>query len=265
MPDPTVTPLRMPKHLRMALVAPSGWGKTVFSGTAPNALFLTTDPEGTASAAAFGSTAQEIEIHNQDELIDAYLWLERDDFANARKFDFIVTDNLTEVQRIFMARAMEVAVREGKAKGQVRNPYIPGQPEYLTEQNAIIDFVKKMSSLPVHQIFTIHRVGMEDGDGNDFFSAAIRGKAGEIAQLVLGYMNIVGMGDVVTIDEKQIRRLYFEHIRQFRGKDRFTKLGKIQDNLTVPKMMSLIYPDGPVTEGTEPTPTARPRPRKRQA
>jgi len=244
MPRPEIHDLRMPKRLRMAMVAPSGFGKTVFAGTAPDALFLTTDPEGTASAAAFGSKAREIEISNEDQLIDAYNYLEQGGIDELG-LQFVIVDNLTEVQAIFMARAMEIAVREGAKKGVERSKYVPDQHQYLTEQNATVDFVKKMCSLPVHLIFTVHRKGMEDGDGNDFFSAAIRGKQGEIAQMVLGYMNVIGMGEVMTIEGKgEVRRTYFDHVRQFRGKDRFVKLGKYRDGLTVPAMMAELYPNG---------------------
>lgn len=263
MPKPEIHTLRMPKRLRMAMVAPSGFGKTVFAGTARNALFLTTDPEGTASAAAFGSTAQEIEISNEDQLVDAYNYLEQGGIDELG-LDFVIVDNLTEVQAIFMARAMEIAVREGAKKGVERSKYVPDQHQYLTEQNATVDFVKKMCSLPVHLIFTVHRKGMEDGDGNDFFSAAIRGKQGEIAQMILGYMNVIGMGEVVTVDGKPIRRTYFDHVRQFRGKDRFVKLGRFRDELTVPQMMSILYPGekGAETPSTPP-PTAKRRPIRR--
>jgi hypothetical protein len=243
MPVPEIHDLRMPKRLRMMVAAHSGFGKTVFCGTAPNALFLTTDPEGTASAAAFGSTAREMEIHNQDELNDAYVYLEQGGIAELG-LDFVIVDNLTEVQAMFMGAAMEAAVRQGEKKGSPRNPFVPDKYEYQVEQNATVDFVKRMNSLPVHVIFTAHLKGMEDGDANEFFSVAIRGKQGEIAQQCLGYMNVIGMGAVVDTPKGAARRMYFDHVGKYRGKDRFVKLGRAKDNLTVPDMMSLLWPNG---------------------
>lgn len=258
MPRPVVRDLTMPKYLRMAMVAPSGFGKTVFCGTADRALFLTTDPEGTASAAAWGSDAKEIEVTNQEQMNDAYVFLEQGGISEL-DVDTVIVDNLTEVQKQFMDAAMSNAV----TKEPDRSLFVPAQREYLIEQNAVIDFVRKMCTLPVNLIFTIHRKGMEDGEGEPFYSAAVRGKQGEIAQSVLGYMNVVGMGEVLTIKEKEVRRIYFDHVRQFRGKDRFQVLGKFRDELTVPDMMTLLFPEGqnhdtpPVAKATRPRPKPR--------
>jgi hypothetical protein len=257
MPNPNIKPLSHPRFVRMAMVAPSGFGKTVFAGTAPNALFVTTDPEGTASAAAFGSTAQEWQVTDQQGLRDAYTYLEQGGIKELG-LEWVIVDNLTEAQAIFMARAMEIAVE----RKPDRSPFVPDKHEYLVAQNATVDMVKKFITLPVNLIFTVHRKGMEDGDANTYYSAAIQGGQGEIAQKILGYMNVVGMGDVLTIGDppKEVRRIYFDHVREFRGKDRFVRLGKFRDDMTVSKMMSILYPDGQEKGVVS---QARPRPRPR--
>jgi hypothetical protein len=40
--------------------------------------------------------------------------------------------------------------------------------------------------------------------------------------------------------KQQVRRLYFDHYKVYRGKDRYNALGRFKDNLTVPEMMRLI-------------------------
>lgn len=258
-PRPDIHPLSGPKWLRMMVAAHSGYGKTVFCGTAPKALFLTTDPEGTASAAAFGSTAQEVQIHNQDQLNDAYDWLETGGIAELG-LEFLIIDNVTEVQAQFMDAAMTAAVANAKKKGMERNRFVADQYEYLSTQNATVDFVKRVCALPVHVIFTAHLKGMEDDDANDYYSIALQGRKGEVAQQCLGYMNVIGMGAVVEVNGASRRRMYFEHTGPYRGKDRFNVLGKAQDNLTVPAMMSKLFPANATTspEGSE-TPVRRRR------
>jgi hypothetical protein len=272
MPHPNIRPRGSASYVRMCVAAASGYGKTVFSGTAPNALFLTTDPEGTASAKAFGSDAEEWPIYSTNDLDEAYVYLEQGGIA-ADGYEWVVVDNVSEAQRLYMDWGMETAIKlaEKDAKKEPRNPYVPDQREYLIEQNGILDFVRRMNSLPVNIIYTAPMVGREDGDANDYYSIDIRGKKGEIAQAVLGYMNIIGMGQVLDIGDppKAVRRMYFSHTREFRGKDRFDKLGRYQDYLTVPKMMDIIagslHPKAPAAPAPTEPKGGRPRPRPRPA
>jgi hypothetical protein len=254
MSNPNIKPLGEAQWVRMALVAASGYGKTVFAGTAPNALFLTTDPEGTASAKELGSTAKEWRVNNTDDMQDAFVYLEQGG-VKAEGLEWLIIDNVSEAQRHLMDWAMMTAVDLAVKKKEFRNPYVPDQREYLIEQNGLLSLVRKMNSLPVNIIYTAHRVGREDGDANDYYSVDIRGKKGEIAEAFLGYMNIIGMGEVLTIKDEEVRRLYFSHRHAYRGKDRYNKLGPFRDNLTVPEMMRIIK-EGKVT---------RPRPRPRPA
>ena len=76
----------------------------MFSGTAPKALFLTTDPEGTLSARKFGSKAEEWRISDWDGVNKAYKWM-RDEGCG--EYEWLIVDNITEMQ-IF---ALEDAVR----------------------------------------------------------------------------------------------------------------------------------------------------------
>jgi hypothetical protein len=236
--------------VRLALVAPQGFGKTVYAGTSPRALFLTTDPEGTLSAAKQGSTAEEWPILTWQELLEAYRWL-RD--GGAALYDWVWIDNITECQNLCMKEAMERAV----ARNADRDPYVPDKFEYQRTQNAMLDMVRMFHDLPINVGWTVHRKGMEDGDGAEYYSAAIQGQQGQVAQTILGYCNMVAMGEVLDIgkegSKKQVRRFYFSHTRAYRGKDRFDVMGAYRDDLTVPKMMQLIKADlRPTTKDATP-------------
>lgn len=254
MKPPQIQPLnsKLP-FLRAMIAAKSGFGKTVFSGTASRALFLTTDPEGTVSARQFGSTAEEWMITDFNELDEAVRWVRKE---GPEHFDTVIVDNLTECQLMARQASIDTAIA---SRGKPRNPLIPELPDYLFSQLAVTDLVKKLISVPMHIIFTSHIKGREDTDGNDYYSVAVQGSDGEVAERVLGYMNVIGMGEVVEKDNAEVRRLYFTHWGPFRGKDRYAKLGRFQDGLTVPKMLKIIAGETTATPTTRRT-VARRRP-----
>jgi len=227
----------MDKYVRMALIAPSGFGKTVFCGTAPRALFLTTDPEGTISAWRLGSRAEEWQItswEKEDGLNDAYRYL-RD--SECQEYDWVIVDNITEAQAMAMGATMEQA----RANNAKLDEFISSQQDYLRSQNMLVQFVKKMIDLPVNLIFTAHRTEQEDGNGDLYYGAAIHGQKGALAQQILGYMNITGFGEVLENEnDEEFRRIWFTHNGPQRGKDRFVTLGKFKDNLDVPKLERYI-------------------------
>ena len=234
-----IGPLSSVKFIRYALAAHSGFGKTVQAGTAPNALFLTTDPEGTASAARFGSSAEEWKINQWEDLDRAYLYL-RDEGIKSEGYRWIIIDNGTECQNLAMKKSID---RRMKLRPDTER-FVPEQKDYQVSQNAIIDFVKKMHTLPVHIMWTFHLKGTEDGNGDPFYSIAIQGQKDQVAQQVLGYTNIIGMGQVfehnVGGKVRTVRRTWFTHSGAYRGKDRFVALGRYQDSLTIPKMTRII-------------------------
>jgi hypothetical protein len=233
-----IRPLAESSYVRGAIVSASGFGKTVFCGTAPRALFLTTDPEGTISAKAFGSTAQEWQISSLEQLRDAYVYMAKE---GCREFDWLIHDNASEEQALFMNASIAARVAR---KGAQTDPLVPEQADYQRQQNGIIQITKQFRDLPINQLWTVHRTvkTTEDEEGEDveYYSCAIHGKEGAIAEQFLGMMNIIGYGEVITKNNKEIRRIYFDHVRKYRGKDRYGKLGRYQDNLTVPRMMELL-------------------------
>lgn len=231
-----VRPLSENAYIHMCLVAKGGFGKTVFAGTAPNAIFLTTDPEGTISAKRMGSTAEEYPISSWQDIQDAYRWL-RDEGIEEEGYQWVILDNITEAQSYAMKEALELAV----AKNSNRDKFVPDKYEYQRSQNATIAMVKQFNDLPVNVLYTAHRKGMEDGDGAEYYSAAIQGQQGAVAEQILGYMNILAFGEVVeNKKQEEVRRFYFCHHKAYRGKDRFQVLGKFKDDLTIPQVMAAV-------------------------
>jgi len=224
-------------YMHMLIVGDSGFGKTVFAGTAQNALFLTTDPEGTTSAMMMGSTAKEWKIGHWRELNEAFRYL-RDGGIEEMGLEWLIIDNISAAQNFGMEATMELA-RENNSK---LDEFISSQQDYLRSQNMLRQMVKTFQDLPVNIIWTSWQAVQENPDtGEIYFAPAIHGQKGSLAQEVAGYMNVVGYGEVVK-DTKgnEVRRIWFTFNDAFRGKDRFVCLGAYQDRLTVPKMHRMV-------------------------
>ncbi|UAJ16140.1 RecA-like DNA recombinase [Microbacterium phage RikSengupta] len=224
------------KFVNFLLVAGPGFGKTVLFGTDDNVLFLTTDPEGTVSAWMMGSKAREWECNSYSDVIEAYTYL-RDGGIEELGLTWVVIDNISEVQ--------ELAKHSNITMERRRNPnideFVPSQANYQRQQNMLLALVKQFNDLPVNVGYTAWMQTMEDNEGQEYFAPGIHGQKGQIAQMVAGYMNVVGYGEVVE-DEKgdEHRVIFFSQTGPYRGKDRFNALGKKRTDLTLPKMKSII-------------------------
>ena len=224
------------KFIHYLIVADSGFGKTVHAGTAGNALFLTTDPEGTISAKMFGSEAKEWKIETWSELNEAYAYL-RDGGIAKRNLKWVIIDNISEAQNLAMFETMKNA----RDRNKNRDEFVPAIDDYQRSQNMLKVMVKKFHDLPVNIMWTAWQVRHSDPDGEVYFAPAIHGQDGALAQTIAGYMNITGYGQVIEDDDgKEHRRIWFSHHDKFRGKDRYNVLGKARDDLDVPKLETLV-------------------------
>ena len=220
------------------LCAGPGFGKTVFFGTGGRkVLFLTTDKEGTLSAAMFGSTAQEWPINVWEDLVEAYKYL-RDGGIEELGLSWVVIDNVSEAEE--QAKWGNIA-REHKHNPEKIDEFVPTQGNYQRTQNMLLSMVKQFLDLPVNVGFTAWIETHEDNDGAEYYAPAIHGQKGAIAQMIAGYMNIVGYGEVLQDDQgEDRRRIYFSQTGPSRGKDRYVALGKFRTDLTLPKMDAII-------------------------
>lgn len=232
---PEIQDLGEAEYIRGCIIAPSGFGKTVTLGTAgPRGLFLTTDPEGTVSAKRFGSQCKEWVIRTHKDFAKAYIYL-RD--GGYKDFDVVLIDNITEVQKRALLEAKENAINRPNSKA---DPLVPEPGDYLRAQLALTKDVLQFHDLPMHVLWSAHQKGFEDGEGEPYYSAVIQGGKGELAQTILGYMNMIGFGEVIEKDGKEVRRLWFSYRGPYRGKDRSGAMGRYRDNLTVPQMIELF-------------------------
>lgn len=225
-------------YRHMLLCAGPGFGKTVFFGTGgPKVLFLTTDKEGTLSAAMMGSESKEWPINSWEDLVEAYKYL-RDGGIEKDGWEWVIIDNISEAEE--QAKWGNIA-REHAAKPQTVDEFVPTQGNYQRTQNMLLMMTKQFLDLPVNVGFTAWIETNEDNSGQEYYAPAIHGQKGAIAQMIAGYMNIVGYGEVYEDDDgAEHRRIHFAHNGPFRGKDRYMALGKYRTDLTLPKMDAAI-------------------------
>lgn len=217
-------------YLHVGLIGPSGSGKTGFMASAKRNLYLTTDPEGTYTAKALGSTADEIVCKTAQDFDEAYIWLREE---GHKEYDVVTVDNISETQKLYLYDAKEKSI----ARGSKADPIVPDQSEYLRAQLSIIKCVKGMHDLPMHVVWTAHQKGWEDEFGEPFYSMVLQGNKGEIAQTVMGYMNVNLFIEKMEIQNKEVRRFWATYKGPYRGKDRTQSVGRYRDNFTYPELL----------------------------
>lgn len=227
------------QYTHFLLCATPGFGKTVLFGSDDNVLFLTTDPEGTISAAMMGSNSYEWPINSWDDIVKAYAYL-RDGGIEELGLDkggWIVIDNLSEAEELGKLSN----IKSERSRNPNIDEFVPTIQNYQRTQNMLVQMVKQFNSLPVNIGYTAWIETHEDQDGMEYYAPAIHGQKGAIAQQIAGYMNVVGYGEVVEDDKgEERRRIWFSQSGPHRGKDRFIALGKSRIDLTLPKMDKLI-------------------------
>lgn len=224
------------KFIHFLLVAGPGFGKTVMFGTEDKVLFLTTDPEGTVSAWMMGSQAREWECKTYQDVIDAYTYL-RDGGIAELGITWVVIDNISEVQE--MAKHTNIQL-ERKNNPKI-DEFVPSQGNYQRQQNMLLALVKQFNDLDVNVGYTAWMQTNEDSNGREYFAPGIHGQRGQIAQMVAGYMNVVGYGQVEEDEDGEEHRIiHFAQNGPYRGKDRYNALGAARRDLTLPRMKQII-------------------------
>jgi hypothetical protein len=181
-----------------------------------------------------GSDADEWEIKTFADLEEAYAWL-RDE--GHEEYDWVIIDTVGGAQRVLQRSALDASYKAQPAK---RDPDVPSMDVHQKAQIQTVKFVMKFHDLPMNVLWTAHPYNLEDGDGEPMILPYVHGGRGEVAQQVLGHMNVAGYGVMREVNGKQVRRMYFCHSEAKRGKDRFNKLGRYKDDVDVPTIQRLI-------------------------
>lgn len=170
--------------IRKILYSHPGEGKTIYWGSAPKALFMVSDPEGTISARAMGFQFATVSVTDYGELQECYEWLKED----KPDFQWIIWDSLT----LFQDQGLHDDIMlDAIADNPKQDRYVPSRREYFQSMNRIGDYTRRFCALPYNLGISCHVMEQPapDGDGM-IFVPAIAGKG--MSSKVSGYMNCVG-------------------------------------------------------------------------
>lgn len=238
----------------------SGSGKTVLAGTAPNALLITTEPEGAISAKARGSTASELKVATWQEYLEVVDWLDRG--RGAKDYEWICPDSLDELEEHAWNAIMNQGGAARSVGGMFRNR---SRNDYPLVWSAIKEQVDRLCRLDANVLITckVMRVDVENDDGEDTTLALpLVGspKRGDLSMKLCGQMTLVGYYRKHRDPEtgKVARRLHTEDSERWLAKDRHDTFGRYVPAPNVAEMEKAIE-----ARLAKPGPRERPAPRKR--
>jgi hypothetical protein len=224
------------------IYAPSGVGKTVLAGTAPNALILTVEAAGTESAKAMGSEADEWVCDSWDELQKAFVWI-RDE--GHKLYEWVIVDSLSEMEELCWKAQLE----EAHASNSQRSIYQAAIQDYAIVDNKVKALVDAFNRLPINVLYTAQMADKEaeDSEGDDITVAIpLLGRAKNgwpLSMKICGKVTLIGLLTVKQPkekDEEPFRRLWVQSGDRWIAKDRHDTFGKFIDEPNVEEMAEAV-------------------------
>lgn len=221
----------------------SGVGKTVLAGTAPRNLILTVEAEGTESARAMGSTADEWVCDTWEDLQEAYDWLKSGGLA---LYDWVTVDSVSEMEELAWRSHLEEMSRR---KPGTRTVDKPALEDYQIIQNRIKRLVDAFNRLKINTLYTaqVMRRAVDDEDGEEIeLRQPLVGSArnGILSQKVCGMVTLVGLLIPTRPDEDNDipagRRLWVAGSERYLAKDRHDTFDRYVDNPNIEEMDAAV-------------------------
>lgn len=228
-----------PRYRKWCVYGESDTGKTVLAGTAPKALFLTTDIEGTESARAMGSNADELRISTFTEYVSAVDWLVRG--KGYAEYEWVNTDTITELE--------ELCWQEQLVNDDVKraSKYQPNKADYPLVWSKVYEQISLLARSPINCLFVAHtmRIDRETDDGEDTVTLAMPAfgsrKRGDYSMKLCAQLGMVGyMRKVNEEGGGQVRQLLTQSSSRWVARDRTTKLGGGMNDPTMPKLLAKV-------------------------
>lgn len=254
-------------HKKILLFGPSGVGKTVIAGSAPNSLILACEPGYISAARVSLNTLgkQQRKLRKVRDSATAIAAVEYLEDGNAEKYDWVIVDGATTLEhKVRLGYAAE-AFDANPTKRAHRN--LPDKPDYFNTQNFMLGWVSRLIDLPVNVIITCHDMKVDDEVMPSF-----QKREGALSNSICGLMHVVGFVRKIEIPRsgeelaKDIYRIYFQRKHDSKNdvtyfaKDQFNALGKWMDNTSIPEIAARIdsSPSNSEDVGEPPEPDVTP-------
>jgi hypothetical protein len=211
------------ESVNILLHGPSGHGKTVLAGGAPNATFLSTE-KGVVAAKRAGSKAKLMRAPDWEHVLAA---LDKAEETLGPE-DWLIVDSATKMQVLYIRWILRMIHEQNAA----RDLDIPAIQDHQKWQNGFMRFCDRIVDAEYNSIFITTSMYKEDPEGEDLVIPAITGKDYAISSYISAQMDVVGYYAVApqkSRTEPMIRRALFQPYPPYFAKDRYAVLGRWQD------------------------------------
>lgn len=246
------------------IYGPSGGGKTVLAGGAPNATIVATEA-GYVSAQRVGHKAKLIKAPSWEH-VEAAMKLAEKNFGPD---DWVIWDSITKMQQLNIRWILKMQ----KAKKASRDLDIPAVQDHQKWQNQFLRYINRIVDAPYNSIMVATSMIKEDEDSEDIILPNIVGKNYTISENVMAEADMVlyyGVSKTASTEDQTVRRALAQPYPPWRAKDRYNCLGKFvevhEGNFwAMEDIINAIYTGEYVSSFDEPEPEPAPAPRRRKA
>lgn len=139
------------ERLRGAVFGDPGVGKSMLAASFPKPLVIDTDA-GLISVALHGTVLERFEPTGYKDLENLYLFVKQ----NSDRYETIVIDSFTELQRMLLDEIVDDGATRDEAKGKLNSitRFVPEQGEYLANQRQLRRVLDAFRRLNKHVILT---------------------------------------------------------------------------------------------------------------
>jgi hypothetical protein len=207
------------ESINILLYGPSGHGKTVLAGGAPNSVFVSTE-KGAVAAKVAGSQAKLIRTPTWEHVVAAKKYCDE----NYDEGNWVIWDSVTKMQ-VLMIRWI---LRQINKDNSSRDLDIPAIQDHQKWQNYFKRFVDSIIDAPYNSILICTEMYKADQDGDDIVLPAIEGKDYAICNYVRAQTDVNLYYQVTTnrAGETVRRALAQPHPPFVAPKDRYQALGR---------------------------------------
>lgn len=210
------------ESINILIYGPSGHGKTVLAGGAPNATFVSTE-KGVVAAKIAGSEAGLLRTPSWERVVAAKRYCDE----HFGEDDWVIFDSLTKMQ-VLMIRWILKTIN---ADNSNRDLDIPAIQDHQKWQNYFKRFVDGIIDAPYNTILICTEMYKEDQDGDDIVLPAITGKDYEICNYIRAQTDVNLFYQTKELKGGEVvRRALAQPWGPFvAAKDRYQALGRYWD------------------------------------